>query len=73
MVGQEENRFLIVNLLEGFLGAPKNSRNSDSKIQWEFNCLSPTCRHDHDKFNLTYNASTFVFNCWKCNYRPKIY
>lgn len=73
MVGQEENRFLIVNLLEGFLGAPKNSRNSDSKIQWEFNCLSPTCRHDHDKFNLTYNASTFVFNCWKCNYRGFVY
>ena len=68
MVGQDENKFLIVNLIEGFLGSPKNSRNAESKNQWEFNCPSPTCRHDHDKFNLAYQASTFVFKCWKCKY-----
>jgi hypothetical protein len=68
MVGQDENRFLIVNVLENFLGNPKNSKNAENKMQWEFNCPSPTCRHDYDKFNLAYNSTNYIFKCWKCKY-----
>jgi len=73
MAGQEENKFLIVNVLESFLGSPKNSKNAENKIQWEFNCPSPTCRHDQDKFNLAYNSSNFIFKCWKCKYSGFVY
>ena len=73
MVSEIDNKFLIVNILEGFLGQPKTSKNAESKSQWEFNCPSPTCRHDVDKYNLAYKASSFVYKCWKCKYSGFVY
>lgn len=72
MVGQE-NKILIVNVLENFLGCPKNSKNSENKTQWEFNCPSPTCKHDYEKFNLAYQSTNYIFKCWKCKYSGFVY
>lgn len=65
--------FLLVSLLENFLGSPRTSKDAESRVDWEFNCPSKTCRKDQDKFNLTYQAREKVFNCWKCKYRGFIY
>ncbi len=59
---------LIVSLIEGFLGKPKTSVGIDSRKQWEFNCPSPKCKHDHNKFNLAYKSNDHIFKCWKCKY-----
>jgi len=67
MTSQGDN-LLIINMLEGFLGSPKNSKNAETKNQWEFNCPSPKCVKDHNKFNLAYKANDHVFKCWKCKY-----
>jgi hypothetical protein len=72
MTSQGDN-LLIINVLEGILGSPKNSKNAEAKNQWEFNCPSPKCKHDHDKFNLAYKSSDHVFKCWKCKYSGFIY
>lgn len=60
--------FLIVGVIENFLGAPKGARNNETKVQWEFNCPSSKCRKDQNKFNLAYQAHNKVFKCWKCGY-----
>lgn len=65
--------FLLVSLLENFLGAPRTSRDAETRVDWEFNCPSKTCRKDHNKFNLTYQARDKIFNCWKCKYRGFIF
>ena len=60
--------YLVVNILESFLGAPKSNKDAETKIQWEFNCPSDSCRYDQNKFNLAYHAKNKVFKCWKCKY-----
>lgn len=72
MLNHEENH-LIINILQNFLGQPRIFSNSDTRIQWEFNCPSPKCKHDHDKFNLAYKANDRVFKCWKCKYSGFVY
>lgn len=72
MISQNDS-LLVVNVLERFLGPPRNSRNAESKNQWEFNCPSPTCKRDHDKFNLAYKSSDHIFKCWKCKYSGFVY
>lgn len=62
------NDYLIVDTIKNFLGAPKIEVDPLSKKQWQFNCPSPKCRHDIDKFNLEYHSSKHVFKCWKCEY-----
>lgn len=64
--GQDD--YLIVNIIENFLGSPRSGKNVVGKSQFEFNCPSKTCRRDHDKFNLAYQAKSKVFKCWKCKY-----
>jgi len=64
--GQDD--YIIVNIIEGFLGSPRFSKDSETRVQWEFNCPSTTCRHDADKFNLAYKSNDKVFKCWKCKY-----
>ena len=64
--GQDD--YIIVNIIEGILGSPRFGSDSDTRVQWEFNCPSPTCRHDRDKFNLAYKSNDKVFKCWKCQY-----
>lgn len=72
MTSNQDNN-LIVNVIENFLGSPKNSKDAEKRTDWEFNCPSKTCRSDHNKFNLTYQSDRKIFNCWKCKYRGVIY
>lgn len=72
MLNNQED-YLIVNIIENFLGSPKTNKDAETRTQWEFNCPSKTCRHDHNKFNLTYQSHRKIFNCWKCKYRGVVY
>ena len=72
MVDNQDD-YLVVNIIENFLGQPKSSKDAEKRTQWEFNCPSKTCRQDSGKFNLTYQSHRKVFNCWKCKYRGVIY
>lgn len=65
--------YIIVQIVRGFLGEPKSEYDALSKKQWQFNCPSPKCRHDIDKFNLEYNSEKHLFKCWKCGYLGFIY
>jgi hypothetical protein len=68
-----QDDYLIVNIIENFLGSPKTNKDAETRTQWEFNCPSKTCRGDHNKFNLTYQSHRKIFNCWKCKYRGVVY
>src|SRR3990167_7048087 len=72
MINNQDD-YLVVNIIENFLGSPKTNKDSESRTQWEFNCPSKNCRHDHQKFNLTYQSNRKIFNCWKCKYRGVVY
>ena len=61
----EDQKFIILSVLKNFLGEPKSSVNAETKVQWEFNCQSDTCRGDN-KYNLAFNSDRNVFKCWKC-------
>jgi hypothetical protein len=65
--------YAVVQTIKGFLGEPKSEHDPLSKKQWQFNCPSPKCRHDVDKFNLEYNSKKHVFKCWKCQYHGFVY
>ena len=65
--------FLIVSIVQNCLGNPKSQKDSESRVQWEFNCPSQKCKHDHNKYNLAYQSTKKVFKCWKCNYRGYIH
>lgn len=68
-----QSDYLVVNILENFLGNPKSNKNAESKVQWEFNCPSSKCRPDRGKFNLAYHAKNKIFKCWKCGYSGFVY
>lgn len=68
-----QDDYLVVNIIENFLGSPKTNKDAEIRTQWEFNCPSKTCRQDHNKFNLTYKSSKKIFNCWKCKYRGIVF
>lgn len=70
---EDNTNYAIVQIIEGFLGKPKSEVDALNKEQWQFNCPSPTCRHDVDKFNLEYNSKKNVFKCWKCGYVGYVY
>jgi DNA primase len=61
--------YIIVETIKGFLGSPKTEYDALNKKQWQFNCPTPKCRQDIDKFNLEYNSEKHQFKCWKCNYK----
>lgn len=65
--------YLVVNVLEQFLGSPKSNRDAEHKVQWEFNCPTPNCKRDKNKFNLAYQAKDKIFKCWKCGYSGFVY
>ena len=70
---QNESKFIILSIVKSFLGEPKNSKNAESKEQWEFNCISETCKHDDGKkYNLAFNSINNVWKCWKCGERGYI-
>ena len=58
---EDNDNYVIVQLVKNCLGAPKSEIDALSKKQWQFNCPSPKCRHDVDKFNLEYQAFKHVF------------
>ena len=66
----EIGKQVIISFLERVLDAPKKSW--DSLVEYEFNCPSEKCSHDHNKFNLFYNTQKNKFQCWKCAYRGNI-
>ena len=70
---EENNDYIIAQIVKSFLGEPKSEHDALSKKQWQFNCPSPKCRHDIDKFNLEYNSEKHLFKCWKCEYKGFIY
>ncbi len=70
---EENNDYIIAQIIKGFLGEPKSEHDALSKKQWQFNCPSPKCRHDIDKFNLEYNSEKHLFKCWKCEYKGFVY
>jgi len=70
---EENNNYIIAQIVKGFLGEPKSEYDALSKKQWQFNCPTPKCRHDLDKFNLEYNAEKHLFKCWKCGYKGFIH
>jgi len=67
-MSSDKNNLLIINIVQGFLGTPRHSSGAESRLQWEFNCPSPKCRGDHNKFNLAYRSDSKIFKCWKCKY-----
>ena len=54
---------IALSLVTKILGRPKDNR---SDTEYEFNCITPVCRNDENKFNLGLNLETNVFHCWKC-------
>lgn len=68
------NNYILIEIIKGFLGNPKSEYDPSATKKWlEFNCPTPKCRHDVDKYNLTYNSESHIFNCWKCGYKSFIY
>lgn len=63
-----QDDYLVVNIIESFLGSAKTSTGGESRSQWEFNCPSSKCRKDQHKYNLAYQSQQHVFKCWKCSY-----
>jgi hypothetical protein len=61
-----KNSDSIISLVSKILGEPKYGGKGE---ELEFNCNSPVCRHDNDKFNLAFNIRTNQFHCWKCKYK----
>lgn len=70
---EPNNDYIIVETIKSFLGTPKTEYDALNKKQWQFNCPTPKCRHDVDKFNLEYNSEKHQFKCWKCNYKGFVY
>jgi len=62
----EQSKQIILSIFKRVLGEPKSEK--ENTTQFEFNCIKPKCRHDHDKFNLNFNSDKNIFHCWKCNY-----
>ena len=68
-----QDDFLVINIIENFLGQPKSIKDIEIRVNLEFNCPSKTCRTDHNKFNLTYKIGEKIYNCWKCKYRGFVF
>lgn len=70
---QQNIDYTLVSIIKSFLGSPKSEGGGENRSQWEFNCPSPKCKHDVNKYNLNYNSQKKVFKCWKCNYSGYIH
>ena len=65
MVNNEKH--IIISILKKLLYAPK--KEYEKMTQYEFNCPSEYCKHDHNKYNLGFSTEKNIFRCWKCNYK----
>lgn len=62
---------ILLFLVEDILGAHRPTKfNNPQKY---FNCKSPKCIHDYNKYNLAYKADERVFKCFKCNMKGSIH
>jgi len=62
---------IVVSMLKKVLKEPK--KDIENLDEYEFNCPSPQCKHDKDKFNLNFSPKINIFRCWKCNYKGFVY
>lgn len=62
--------YLILNFLEKIFDSPK--KNKEGLSEYEYNCVTETCKHDINKYNLSYNLNKNKFKCWKCNYKGNL-
>jgi DNA primase len=62
--------YLILNFLEKIFDSPKKDKGE--LIEYEYNCITETCKNDIDKYNLSYNLNKNKFKCWKCNYKGNL-
>lgn len=62
---------IVLSIVESVLG--DHRRTKESNPQKYFNCRSKKCMHDVDKFNLSYNAESKIFRCWKCEIRGSVH
>jgi len=65
------NKNIIVSILKKILHSPK--REYETISQYEFNCPSDYCKHDHEKYNLGFASDKNIFRCWKCNYKGVVH
>ena len=62
---------ILLFLVEDILGSHRPTRANNP--QKYFNCKSPKCIYDRNKYNLAYNADNRVFKCFKCNTQGSIH
>jgi len=62
---------IVLSIVVSVLG--EHRRTSEDNAQKYFNCRSKKCMHDRDKFNLSYNADSKIFRCWKCEVRGSVH
>lgn len=62
----QEQKLLVISVLNNFLGKPKNTSSLHNTNQYEYNCPSNKCKNDVDKFNLAFNSEKNIYKCWKC-------
>ena len=66
-----EKDHIVLSIVVNFLGDHRRTREDNP--QKYFNCRSKKCIHDKDKFNLSYNAESKIFRCWKCETRGSVH
>ncbi len=66
-----DEQLAVFSVIKTFLGEPRKNWN-DEKLQMEFNCPTPNCKHDKNKYNLSINLNNNIFHCWKCGYSGMI-
>lgn len=67
----ENTKPIVISMLKKVLKEPK--KDLENLEGYEFNCPSQYCKHDKDKFNLTFSTKLNLFRCWKCNYKGFIH
>lgn len=61
---------ILLFLVEEILG-PHRPTRADNPQKY-FNCKSPKCIHDHNKYNLAYKSDERIFKCFKCETKGSI-
>jgi len=62
---------IVLGIVEEVLGCHKKT-NAENPQKY-FNCKSPICKKDHNKYNLAYHAESKIFKCWKCGVHGSVF
>lgn len=62
---------IVLGIVEEALGSNRTTKAENP--QKYFNCKSPKCKHDHNKYNLAYHAESKIFKCWKCKIHGSVF